>query len=239
MLRLLNFTSKFLMYPFQLDNFWKLIYIFSFLAIEGGESNTARVLLCYGADPLLHDYSGNMPVDLATDRNMQQYFNNMLADLHGKVPPRAKSDTRFSTTQLSRWNVTHCTSFHTPPSCLLTLNQERKIYHRKKEAFMFDASSQVMPISFKLKDREGEWMLYRDIRDYSKRSGTCHEDIRKKGKLIEMKKSDFLKHSHCQELDKRKVEVRFHERSTEDIVILVKIDKFIRKVINSNITEVN
>ena len=104
---------------------------------------------------------------------------------------------------------------------------------------MFDASSQVMPISFKLKDREGEWMLYRDIRDYSKRSGTCHEDIRKKGKLIEMKKSDFLKHSHCQELDKRKVEVRFHERSTEDIVILVKIDKFIRKVINSNITEVN
>ena len=104
---------------------------------------------------------------------------------------------------------------------------------------MFDASSQVMPISFKFKDREGEWMLYRDIRDYSKKSGTCHEDIRKKGKLIEMKKSDFLKHSHCQELDKRKVEVRFHERSTEDIVILVKVDKFIRKVLNSNITEVN
>ena len=215
-----------------------LILIICFSAIEGGESNTARVLLCYGADPLLHDYSGNMPVDLATDRNMQQYFTNMLADLHGKVPPRAKSDTKFSTTQLSRWNVTHCPSFHTPPSGLLTLNQERKAYHRKKEAFMFEATSQMMPTFFKFKDREGEWILYRDIRDYSKRSGTCHEDIRKKGKLIEMKKSDFLKHSHCQELDKRKVEVRFHERSTEDIVILVKVDKLIRKVLDSNITEV-
>lgn len=208
-------------------------------AIEGGESNTAWVLLCYGADPLLHDYSGNMPVDLATDRTMQQFFTNIMADLHGKVPPRAKSDTRFSTTQLSRWNVTHCSTFHTPPSGLLNLNQEEKMHHIKKEAFMFEASSHIMPTLFKLKDQDGEWILYRDIRDHTKRCGMYHEDIRKKGKLIEMKKSDFLKHSHCLEMDQKKVEVRFHERSTEDIVILVKADKFIRQVLNSNITEVS
>merc|ERR1712228_144281 len=89
-------------------------------ALEGGSPDTAHVLLTYGADPLLHDYSGNMPVDLATDRNMQHYFTNMLADIHGKVPPRAKSDS----TKLFRWNVTQCTSFHTPPSDLPTLNQE-------------------------------------------------------------------------------------------------------------------
>ena len=197
------------------------------------------MLLCYGADPLLHDYSGNMPVDLATDRTMQQFFTNIMADLHGKVPPRAKSDTRFSTTQLSRWNVTHCSTFHTPPSGLLTLNQEGKMHHMKKEAFMFEASSHIMPTLFKLKDQDGEWILYRDIRDHTKRRGMYHEDIRKKGKLIEMKKSDFLKQSHCLEMDQKKVEVRFHERSTEDIVILVKADKFIRQVLNSNITEVS
>ena len=88
------------------------------------------------------------------------------------------------------------------------------------------------------KDREGEWILYRDIKDYTKKYGTGREDIRKKGDLIEVKKSDFLKNSHCQEMDKKKVEVRFHERSTEDIVILVKVDKFIRKVLNCEITEV-
>lgn len=196
------------------------------------------MLLSYGADPLLHDYSGNMPVDLATDRNMQQYFTNILADLHGKVPPRAKSDTMFSTTKLSRWNVSHCPEFHTPPSGLLTLNQEKKIKHKKKNAFIFEASSHMLPTFFKFKDREGEWILYRDIKDYTKKYGTGREDIRKKGDLIEVKKSDFLKNSHCQEMDKKKVEVRFHERSTEDIVILVKVDKFIRKVLNCEITEV-
>ena len=109
----------------------------------------------------------------------------------------------------------------------------------KKEAFMFEASNHMLPTFFKLKDQDGEWILYRDIRDHAKRRGSCHEDIRKKGKLIEMKKSDFLKHSHCLEMDKKKVEVRFHERSTEDIVILVKVDKFIRQVLNSKITEVS
>ena len=92
-----------------------LLTCFYISAIEGGNPGTAQVLLSYGADPLLHDYSGNMPLDLATDRTMQLYFTNILADLHGKVPTRAKSESTFSTSVLTRWNVSHSPEFHLPP----------------------------------------------------------------------------------------------------------------------------
>lgn len=101
---------------------------------------------------------------------------------------------------------------------------------------MFEVSSNGMPTFFKLKDREGEWIL---LKDMIKRNGSCYEDIQKKGKLIEMKKSDFLKQSHCQDMDKKHFWVGIYELSSEDTVVLVKIDKFTRKVLNSNIIEVS
>ena len=99
-------------------------------------------------------------------------------------------------------------------------------------------SSHLLPVFYQFKDREGEWILYRDLKDYTKKYCHSKEDIRKKGVLIEVKKSDFLKNSHCCELDRSRVEVRFHERVTEDIVILVKVDKFIRKILNCEVVEV-
>ena len=195
-------------------------------------------MLSYGADPLLHDYSGNMPVDLATDRKMQQYFTNMLADLHGKVPTRAKSDTTLASTKVSRWNVSHCPEFYTPPATMIAKLEKPVIKKKKSDVFKFEMSTHLMPTFYQLKDREGDWVLYKDLKDYIKKYCHRNEDIRKKGELIEMKKSEFLKNSHCCELDRSKVEVRFHERSSEDIIILAKVDKFIRKVLNSDVIEV-
>ena len=197
------------------------------------------MLLSFGADPLLHDYSGNMPLDLATERHMQQYFTNILADLHGKVPTCTKAEAKFSTTKLARWNVSHCPEFFTPPSNLADSETERNIKRKSSsDVIGFECSSQMLPVFYQLKDREGDWILYRDLRDHTKKTGHGKEDIRKKGKLIELKKSEFLKNGHCKELSRNKIEVRFHERETEDIVILVKVDKYIKKILNIDTIEV-
>ena len=209
-----------------------------FSAIEGGDPATARVLLSYGADPLLHDYSGNMPLDLATDRNMQLYFTNLLTDLHGKVPTRAKNESTFSTTKLTRWNISHCPEFFTPPPNLPSLTHDAKVKRKKCDLISFECSTHLLPPFYQLKDKEGDWVLYRDLKDYTKKY--CHgkEDIRKKGNLLEMKQSDFLRNSHCKELDRSKVEVRFHDREQENIVVLVKVDKYTRKILNTDTIEV-
>ena len=97
-----------------------------FSAIEGTSPATARTLLSYGADPLLHDYSGNMPLDLsANDPTMQLYVTNLLADLHGKTPaPAMRSSTSCSPPV--RWNVSHCPEFHQPGPGILSLEDEKK-----------------------------------------------------------------------------------------------------------------
>ena len=62
-----------------------------------------RALLTHGADPLIYDYSGNMPIDLAEAGKpaMSKYLRALLNDLHGK--PGLK------------WNVASDTEFSMPP----------------------------------------------------------------------------------------------------------------------------
>ena len=212
-----------------------------FPAIEGGNPRTAQVLLSYGADPLLHDYSGNMPVDLATERTMQLYFINILADLHGKVPTRAKSESTFSTSVLSRWNVSHSPEFHRPPEHLFVKQQKSK-YRQKREEEMitfeaFETPEAMTPTFFQLKETEGDWILYTDLKEFSRKHCNNKHDIRSKGNLLEMKKAEFLRSSHCKQLDRAGLEVRYQEKEDEDSVTLVKVDKFVRKILSLDVTK--
>lgn len=212
-------------------------------AIEGASPSTARTLLSYGADPLLHDYSGNMPLDLsANDPTMQLYMTNLLADLHGKAPAPSMRFSAICPPPV-RWNVSHCPEFHQPDPNLPTLEQEKEVAAKSRakmdDMFSFEVSSHPLPTTYKFRDRSGEWVLYRDLKDYTKKYCSKREDIRSKGDLLELKKSEFLRNSHCNLLDRRSVEVRFHAREDrEDIVILVRVDKFVRKIFNSEVINV-
>jgi len=210
-------------------------------AIEGGNPGTAQVLLSYGADPLLHDYSGNMPLDLATERTMQLYFTNILADLHGKVPTRAKSESTYSTSVLSRWNVSHSPDFHLPPDSLFVKQQHSKGRQKKEEEIItfeaFDAPAAMVPSFFQLKDKEGEWLLYKDLKDFSRKHCNSKHDIKSKGTLLEMKKTEFLRSSHCKQLARAGIEVCYDKKDDEDGVTLVKVDKFVRKILSMEVTE--
>ena len=47
-------------------------------ALEGGHIGTVLQLLRHGSDPLLYDYSGNMPIDLAKeseDKKLLDFFS--------------------------------------------------------------------------------------------------------------------------------------------------------------------
>lgn len=53
-------------------------------AIENGFVEIVRLLLSYGADPLLATYSGLTPLSLAVDDTMASFLQNHLADLRGE-----------------------------------------------------------------------------------------------------------------------------------------------------------
>lgn len=209
-------------------------------AIEGGSTSTVHRLLSYGADPLLHDYSGKMPLDLsANDLRMRRYLTNLLADLHGKVPVAVRGSRPVAPITAQRWNVSHDLDFHQPPACLPSLEQElAESRPTAGETFSFEMSAAPLPPTYQLRDRAGQWVLYRDMKDYTKKYCSSRVDVRTKGKLIELKKSEFLRNSHCSLLDRRSTEVRFHEREEEDIVILVKVDNYVRNIFNTEIVDV-
>ena len=174
---------------------------------------------------------------------MQLYITNLLADLHGKTPsPSLKSSAQCSPPV--RWNVSHCPEFHEPPSNLPTLEMEKKAIKKDdncklEDMFSFEITSHITPPTYRFRDRRGEWILYKDLKDYTKKYCQGKVDIRTKGDLLELKKSEFIKNSQCTLLDRRKTEVRFHAREQEDIVILVKLDEFVRKkIFNSEVIQV-
>ena len=180
-----------------------------------------------------------MPLDLATDRTMQLYYTNILADLHGKVPTRAKSESTFSTSVLSRWNVSHSPEFHLPPPHLFVKPQKPR-QRKEEENIIFEAfetPEAMVPPVFQLKEKEGEWLLYKDLKDFSRKHCNNKPDIKSKGTLLEMKKTEFLRLSHCKQLVRSKVEVKFQQKDVDEGITLVKLDKFVRKILNMEVTE--
>jgi hypothetical protein len=226
--------------------------MFLSLAIEGGSRETVRTLLCYGADPLLHDYSGKMPIDLAeADAAMRLYLVNLLADLHGR-PPTNSRGAALPPAPVQRWSVAHAPEFHDPardPRLAAALAAEEAAIgegnaavatgkrsgdasdaDEEVDCFIFEAASQPLPTVFQFADRGGEFVVYRELKDLAKRAGHHKADIRTRCDFIEVKKSDFLRTAHCRELDRRSLAVRYHEREEEDTLILVRVDKYVRRI---------
>jgi len=204
-------------------------------AVEGSSRETVEALLSYGADPLLHNYSGSMPIDLAEgEKNMKKYLVNILADLHGKVP-----NVRGVVPLVERWNVSHAPEFYDPSLDPRISEPFEKKEVESGENFMFEVSSHPLPTEFLLLDREGSFVLYRELKEFAKKFGHHKGDIKTKCYIIEMKKSEFLKTSRCTLLDRREVEVKYHVREEEDTIILVKVDKFVKKILNSEMISVS
>lgn len=209
-----------------------------------------RTLLSYGADPLLHDYSGKMPIDLAEgDPSMRLYLVNLLADLHGR-PPNTRGGGA-SPTPVLRWSVSHAPEFYDPtldPRCAAAIAAEEETTvgaatasastagekdEEEEDCFVFESASQPLPSLFRFSDRPGEFVVYRELKDLAKKTGHHKADIRTRCDFIEVKKSDFLRTSHCRDLDRRHLAVRYHEREEEDTLILVRVDKFVRKIFHA------
>ena len=214
-------------------NFYIFSYIHIFcLAVEVASRETVEALLSYGADPLLHNYSGSMPIDLAEgEKNMKKYLVNILADLHGKAP-----NVRGIAPPVERWNVSHAPEFYDAsldPRISESFGREPE--EEDVDSLVFEVSSHPLPTEYQLIGREGTFVLYRELKEFAKRFGHHKADIKNKCYIIEMKKSEFLKTSRCCQLDRREVEVVYHVREEEDTIILVKVDKFLRKIFNAEI----
>ena len=214
-------------------------YIFFFTAIEGSSSSVVHTLLTYGADPLLHDYSGNMPIDLAEgDIDMKRYMYNILADLHGR-PPAVRGTRQDQARPAERWNVSHRPDFHDPEqdSRYVESMELMKAAKRREgeeeegglREFTFEVSNHPLPDTFQFLDRDGEYVLYNDLKEFAKKHGHGRVDIRAKGQLLDLPVCEFMKTSHSAMLDRR--HVRCPKDSKENIV-LVKVDKFVKKILN-------
>lgn len=207
-----------------------------------------------------------MPIDLAdNDAAMRAYLVNLLADLHGRPPT---SSTRSSSgggpmPPVVRWSVSHVTQFHDPTldtrhaaglaaeeainfggdgdgtssftSIRLTASDETD---DGSNCFVFEASSHPLPSTFQFSDRAGEFVVYRELKELAKKTGHHKADIRTRCDFIEVKKSDFLRTAHCRELDRRSLAVRYHEREEEDTLILVRVDKYVRRIFRAEYVSV-
>ncbi|TRY64225.1 hypothetical protein TCAL_14301 [Tigriopus californicus] len=156
-------------------------------ALESGDLWSVFHLLGYGSDPLLYDYSGNMPIDLTEDdEDMRRYLSSVLADLHGKAG--------------DRWNVSHEPSFHMPEDLLKRHFHKDPENDGKSESdddsdsedddLIMESSSQPLPAYFQFPDREGHFMFLSDVKSSSK------IDL-KKQEILEMSWEDFIRTSHC------------------------------------------
>merc|ERR1719309_1276048 len=179
---------------------------------------------------MLHNYSGSMPLDLAKgEKNMKKYLFNILADLHGKPP-----NIRGQAPSIERWSVSHAPEFYDPrldPKLADMFSEEDSVVDLSD--LVFEVSSHPLPTEFQFFDRQGDFVLYRELKEFAKKFGHHKGDIKTKCYIIEMKKSEFLRTSHCKLMDRRQLEVKYHEREEEDTIILVKVDKFVRKILNA------
>ena len=204
-----------------------------------------RALLSFGSDILLHNYTGQTPLDLAiaTAREgqpaMRDYLCNLIADLHGR-PPSLRSR---EVVKVKRWNVSHARDFHDPTHPESGIQKKAPSRRREPEEFVFSCSSQpthLLPTTYQLADRLGHWLILRDVKDYAKKTGQSRlaNDLKNKGELLELPKAEFLRSSHCSLLVRRAVEVRGQERDQE-VVTLVKEDAAVRKILNTELVTVS
>lgn len=178
-------------------------------ALEGCHIKTVVQLLRHGSDPLLYDYSGNMPIDLAReseDESLLEYFSAILGDLHGKKAPR--------------WNVSHDRGFILPQSKELDLPMTES---DDDDDALFEVSSQPLPPQFIVPQHpKDKYILATDLKrlynvDASKASA--------KFTTFQMPREEFVKSAFCCLLGASV------DPGSAEQVLLVKVDAHLRKVL--------
>ena len=157
-------------------------------------------LLRHGSDPLLYDYSGNMPIDLAKeseDRDLLDYFSAILSDLHGK--------------KSSRWSVCHDPGFVLPQSQDLDVPDSDS-----EEEPLFEVTSQPLPPQFTLSQYpQDKFMLASDLK--------MEANKMKQLTTVKMSNEEFVKSAFC-----CLVGSSFNP-GNKDLVVLVKVDSTVKK----------
>ena len=199
-------------------------------ALEGGHLGTVRQLLRHGSDPLLYDYSGNMPIDLAReseDDRLLDFFSAILSDLHGK-PAR-------------RWNVSHDRSFVLPQTSELDLpkgptkvdpdvDSDSDEDDDGDQEFEFEVSSQPLPPQFALPQHPHEkFVLATDL----KRIFTSLDMTKSKLNTIKMARDDFVKSAYSCLLGASPI-TDAAPATKHDQVVLVKADSQLKKLLAVN-----
>ena len=198
-------------------------------ALEGGHIGTVLQLLRHGSDPLLYDYSGNMPIDLAKeseDDRLLDFFSAILSDLHGK-PAR-------------RWNVSHDRSFVLPQTSELDLPKGPTTTKTDSDVdsdlddddddddpeFEFEVSSQPLPPQFALPQHPDEkFVLATDLKRFTTLDLT---KLTCKLNTIKMTRDEFVKSAYCCLLG---ASVSVDAGTKNDHVVLVKADSHLKKLL--------
>lgn len=167
-------------------------------------------LLRHGSDPLLYDYSGNMPIDLAReseDEPLMEYFSAILGDLHGKKAPR--------------WNVSHDRAFILPQSTELDLPAMTE--SDDEEDLLFEVSSQPLPPQFIVPQHPNDkYILAADLKRFANVDASKPSA---KFSTLQMAREEFVKSAFCCLLGASV------DPGSGEQVLLVKVDAHLRKVL--------
>jgi hypothetical protein len=184
-------------------------------ALDGAHIEAVVQLLRHGADPLLYDYSGNMPIDLAKDSedpNLLPYFSAILNDLHGKAG--------------MRWNVAHDRGYVLPQSVELDLPKVASLSVHDDDDFDFEASAQPLPPQFRFAQRLNEkYVLANDLKRFTPM------DVNKlanKFSVVKMPREEFLKTAFSCLLGATV------DPGKADPVVLVKVEPSLHKLMGVN-----
>jgi hypothetical protein len=152
--------------------------------LEQGHVQAVIQLLKHGSDPLLYDYSGNMPIDLAQeseDADLLEYFRAILNDLHGKPAVR--------------WNVTHDRQFMLPQTEDLDLPNLEDDDDSDDSDFEFEVSSQPLPPQFTFTRYPDE--IFVQVAELKKSFGIDMKQLGKQSNLVKMPREEFIKTAYC------------------------------------------
>ena len=151
--------------------------------MEQGHIQAVINLLKHGSDPLLYDYSGNMPIDLAQeseDADLLEYFRAILNDLHGKPAVR--------------WNVSHDRQFMLPQTEDLDLPNLDDDDDSDSD-FEFEVSSQPLPPQFTFTRYPDEKFV--QVAELKKSFGIDMKQLGKQSNLVKMPREEFIKTAYC------------------------------------------
>ena len=129
---------------------------------------------------------------------------------------------------MKKWNVIHVTDIHDPthPESGLVFKDLPSTSKRPDE-FVFEESSHRLHPNYQLMDRQGHWVVLKDLKELSKKTGQSRlmSVVKSKSEIVKLKRSELVKSGHCCSLEKSGSEVWGEVKNgEEEEVSLVKVE---------------